>query len=169
MTSTKEYYDEHVLPQYEYTPDWNDMIETDSLSSDKKERANAIEQGKEDVKTLRPGNLTKWTWRNLDGKLPGHVAKKIYERGIYFSDTPNLVNPYTGQPLGVKGTQLDNPYYVVVSNNGQNPAYYATTCPEEYVAIMKAYSSSFVEKSGGYKNWEERVAAYNKKYPKNTF
>jgi len=157
MTSTKEYYDVHVLGKDD-TPNWNDMMETSSVASTK------------DIDTaLRPGNLTKWTWRNIDGKLPSHVAKRIYEKGIYFSTTQNLVNPYTGQLLGVKGSQRDNPYYLVVSNYGQGPAYYATTCPQEYVAIMKAYSPSFVEKSGGYKNWEERVTAYNKKFPNNKF
>ena len=80
-----------------------------------------------------------------------------------------MVNPYTGKRLGVKLTQKDNPYYLVVTNHGKDPAYFATTSPEEYVAIMKAYSASFVEKTGDYTNWEMRVAAYNKKFPKNQF
>lgn len=158
MTSTKEYYDEHVMNGEKQLLDWNDMNEMSSTTS------------QEPVDpSLGPGNLLKWSWRSMDGTLPHHVAKRIYEKGVRFSSTPDLVNPYTGQNLNVKLTQLDNPYYVVTSNHGKDPAYVATTCPQEYVAIMRAYSSSFVEHTNGYKHWEERVAAYNKKYPKNQF
>jgi hypothetical protein len=155
MTSTKEFFDTHVVGE---TLDWNDMIETNSSVSEKV-----------DDETVRPGNLSKWTWSDLHGHIAFHVAEKIRKKGLYFSTTPDLVHPYTGKRLGVKLTQIDNPYYVVTSNFGQDPAYYATICPAEYVATMKIYSSSFVEKSGDYKNWENRVAAYNKKYPKNKF
>jgi hypothetical protein len=157
MTSTKEYFDLHVVGE-DNKPDWNDMNEVSSASG------STVHD-----EAVRPGNLKKWEWKGLDGKIPHYTAKKIFDKGIYFSTTPSLVNPYTGHSLGVKMTQLDNPYYVVVSNNQKDPAYYATTCPQEYVAIMKVYSNSFVEKSGGYKNWEERVARYNKKYPRNQF
>jgi hypothetical protein len=156
--ASKEFFDEHVMNE-NTKPDWNEMAETSSVKSDP-----AM------YETPRPGNLTKWSWRGFEGRLPDHVARKVYEKGVYFSSTPDLVNPYTGKRLGVKLTQRDNPYYMVVSNNGKDPAYYATTCPDEYIAIMSAYSSSFVQKaSGDYTNWENRVASYNKKFPKNQF
>jgi len=156
---SKEFFDEHVMNE-NTKPDWNEMIETGSVRS----------TGTPVSDLPRPGNLQKWTWRSMDGKLPAHVAQRIYQRGLCFSTAPDyLVNPYTGKRLGVKVTQLDNPYYVVVSNFGKDPAYYATTCPEEYIALMYAYSSSFQPKSGDYKNWQARVAAYNKKYPRNQF
>ena len=156
--ASKEYFDTHVMPE-NTKPDWNDLMETVSVKSETPF-----------YEAPRPGNLAKWSWRGPDGKLPSHVATRVYERWLYFSGTPDLVNPYTGKRLGVKFTEgNNNPYYVVVSNNGKDPAYYATTCPSEYLALMFAYSSSFVPKTGDYKNWEQRVAAYNKKVPKNQF
>ena len=156
MTSTKEYYDEHVAGK---NIDWNELVEQSSVVSEETLYDRA----------LGAGNLLKWSWKNLDGYIPSHLAKQIREKGIYFSSTPDLVNPYTGHRLGIKLTQNDNPYYMVVSNHGKDPAYYATTCPEEYVAIMKIYSNSFVEKTGDYKKWQDRRDSYNKKYPLNRF
>lgn len=158
MASTKEFFDTHVMGE-ERKPDWNEIMEeTGSVTSEPTSYV-----------PPRPGNLVNWSWRNHEGGLHFHVKKRIFESGVYFSSTPDLVNPYTGRKLGVKLTQRDNPYYLVVTNHGKDPAYFATTCPDEYVAIMQAYSPSFVEKTGDYKNWEMRVAAYNKKFPKNQF
>ena len=159
MASTKEFFDTHVMGE-DTKPDWNEIMDKDTAS---------VRSEPSSYVPPRPGNLVKWAWRNLDGELPFNVKKRIFESGVYFSSTPDLVNPYTGRKLGVKLTQRDNPYYLVVTNHGKDPAYFATTCPEEYVVIMEAYSPSFVEKTGDYKNWEMRVAAYNKKFPKNQF
>ena len=66
MTSTKEYYDEHVVGK---SIDWNDLVENSSTQSEEPfDRA------------LGPGNLTKWCWKNLDGYIPSHLAKQIREK-----------------------------------------------------------------------------------------
>ena len=152
----REYYDTDVKAN---AVDWNELNESKSVVSEY-----------DDVRetTVKTGNLEKWHWANLHGELPNEVKNALQKKGYVASETFNLVHPLTGKPLGVKVTQL-HPYYVVWENNGRDPQWVATTCPAEYVAIMKAVAPDFVEHDKGYDKWKARVQEYNKKYPHNTF
>jgi len=151
----REYYDTDVAPN---AVDWNELNESKSVTSDQ-----------DDTKTTtKTGNLEKWNWANLQGELPHYVVTDIQKHGYKASQNMNLVHPLTGKPLGVKVTQL-HPYYVVWENNGKDPQWVATTCPAEYVAIMKAVSPTFIEHDKGYAKWKMRVSEYNKKCPNNKF
>ena len=154
---TKEYFDEHVRP------DWaEDEVDSISIKSD-----DAMKRGKPSTKDVF------WSWSDLSGNIPSHMARKIFDEGFYYSTNGNrLVNPYNGTPVGKKITDSDNPFYVVCFNPGKgfkHPAYLTTTCPAEYIAIMQAFDRNFIPAESltttkHYCEWSRRNREWHNKH-----
>jgi len=153
---SKEYYDTHVVGE---DVDWSQMM------------ADSSSETSETCAHYKVGNLSRWSPQY---NLSLGTKKKIQQEGPFYSTSGQLVNPYTGDRLGVN--PLNNklhPYYVVHFNvrGMKDPAYITTMSPEEYNLIMSTFSPSFIpaDSEKVRSKWVGRVQEYNKKYPKNKF
>jgi len=151
----KEFYDKDVAINWA-----DDASETESLS------IASFSNPREPSSTFNT-----WNWKTLSGDIPYNVKERIRNKGMCFSTTANLVHPIDGKSLGVKATDKNHPYYVVLFNPGggfKHTCYKATTCPEEYVAYMKLFDATFKEKENqDYSEWMSRRDAYFKSCSKN--